>query len=533
MQLNSVGSASADATTGELASLGKNPKIASAEADSTEQILWFGRLVSPKGERMRIQFCGADRTVTGSSHLLEINGLRLFLDMGLYQGSRDLAQQLNERLPADVRNADAILLTHGHLDHCGKLPVAFRAGFKGPIYCTPATAEVARVVLNDSATIQLENIGYLNQRARAPGEQAIKPLYTPQDIPAVLALMRQVAYAKKIDLGKGVGFTFFDAGHILGSAYVLLEWSESGRNRSLLFTGDIGRYDTPILRDPQTPPGAVDYLITESTYGNSLHAPMEQVGPQFLDAVKWCIAHKSRLILPSFAVGRTQTVLWYMQRFIQAKQIPEIPIYIDSPMGAAVTQIHSKFRENYDDATLAAIGKEDLFAASKVTLAISSDDSKKINSQTGACVIIASSPTCEFGRVLHHLVNSVEKPNDMVVFCGYIPPETLGRKLQEGAKRVRILDRWYDVRCQVRTIHGLSAHADAEELLRFLKPTLVERTSSWVVHGEVDQGEGFARRLLTAGIGSVAIPAMETSVIDDRVAPGAERSTAARSEVGE
>jgi metallo-beta-lactamase family protein len=482
---------------------------------------------------MRIQFCGADRTVTGSSHLLEINGLRLFLDMGLYQGSRELAQQLNEHLPADVKTADAILLTHGHLDHCGKLPVAFKAGFKGPIYCTPATAEVARVVLNDSATIQLENISYLNQRSRAPGEESIKPLYTPQDIPAVLALLKQVGYGKKTDLGKGVAFTFYDAGHILGSAYVVLEWAENGRNKSLLFTGDVGRYDTPILRDPQAPPGPADYVITESTYGNARHAPMDQVGPQFLDAVKWCIAHKSRLILPSFAVGRTQTVLWYMQQFIQQKQIPQIPIFIDSPMGAAVTQLTTKFRDSYDDATLAAIGKEDLFAASKVTLAISSDDSKKINSQQGACVVIASSPTCEFGRVLHHLAHSVENVNDMVVFCGYIPPETLGRKLQEGAKRVRILDRWYDVKCQVRTIHGLSAHADADELLRFLKPTLVEKTSAWVVHGEVDQAEGFARRILAGGIGRAAIPAMETSVIDDRLAPGEAKSTSAKSEVGE
>ncbi|HEX4054801.1 MAG TPA: MBL fold metallo-hydrolase [Tepidisphaeraceae bacterium] len=480
---------------------------------------------------MRIHFCGADRTVTGSSHLLEMNGLRVFLDMGIYQGRRDEARRINEYLPADVRTADAIILSHGHLDHCGKLPVATRAGFKGPIYCTPATAEVARIVLNDSAMIQMEDIEYLNRRTRDPHDSPASPLYTPRDIPTVLQLMRHVPYGQKTDLGKGVSFTFFDAGHILGSAYVLLEWTESGRSRSLLFTGDVGRYHTPIIRDPQPIPGPVEYLITESTYGNARHAPMEQVGPQFLDAVKFCVQHKSRLLIPSFAVGRTQTVLWYIQRFIHEKQIPEIPLFVDSPMGVEVSRIHSQFRDNYDKPTLAEIGTSDLFGLSRVTFASSPAESKRINNQAGPCVIIASSPTCEFGRILHHLTQSVEFPDNMVVFCGYIPPQTLGRRLQDGAKRVRIFNRWYDVKCQVRTVHGLSAHADGDELLRFLGPTLGKQTSSWVVHGEVDQSEGFAHRLMAAGIGRAAVPAMETSIIDD---PGsATAPTAAVGEVGE
>jgi metallo-beta-lactamase family protein len=481
---------------------------------------------------MRIQFCGADRTVTGSSHLLEMNGLRIFLDMGMYQGPRDEALRINQYLPADVKSADAIILTHGHLDHCGKLPVAQRAGFKGPIYCTPATAEVARIVLNDSATIQLEDIDYLNRRSRSPQDRTLSPLYRPQDIPAVLNLMRKVPYAQKTDLGKGVSVTLFDAGHILGSAYALIEWSEAGKSRSLLFTGDIGRFSAPILRDPQPIPSPVEYLITESTYGNNLHAPMSEVGPQLLDAVKFCIQRKSRLLLPSFAVGRTQTVLWYLQRFIQAKQIPEIPIFVDSPMGVQISKIHTQFPENYDDETRAAIGNRDLFGTSRATFACAVEESKKINSQQGACVIIASSPTCEFGRILHHLTQSVENPNDLVVFTGFIPAQTLGRRLQEGQKRVRIFDRWYDVRCQIRTIHGLSAHADYQELLRFLKPTLDKQTSSWIVHGEVDQSEGFAHRLMAEGIGRAAVPAMETSIIDDpgSIGPASSRAVA---EVGE
>lgn len=462
---------------------------------------------------MRIQFCGADRTVTGSSHLLEINGLRLFLDMGLYQGPRDEAIRINSEFPADVKSADAVILTHGHLDHCGKLPFAVRQGLKCPIYCTAATAEVARIVLEDSARIQQEDVEYLDRRSRKPGEASARALYGPADVPGVLRLFKRVNLQQKIDLGHGVRFTFYDAGHILGSAYVIVEWNEDGRGHSLLFTGDIGRYDQPILRDPFPIPRPVDQIITESTYGNASHGPIEQVGPQLLDAVKFCMNRRSRLIVPSFAVGRTQTMLWYLEKFIHEGKIPQIPIFVDSPMGVEVSKIHSQFRDYYDDETQAMIGSKDLFGLARVTFASSTQDSRRINSQAGACVIIASSPTCEFGRVLHHLERSVENPNDMVLFVGWIPPQTLGRRIQEKQPRVRIYDRWYDLRCQVRTIHGLSAHADGDELLKFLKPTCAASTEAYVVHGEVDQAESFAGRLLKAGIGRATVPAIESSVV--------------------
>ncbi len=391
------------------------------------------------------------------------------------------------------------------------------AGFKGPIYCTPATAEVARIVLTDAARIQEEDVAFLNRRARRPDERATPPLFGSSDIPAVTKLFSRVNYNQKTDLGRGVTFTFFDAGHILGSASVLVEWAQTNKGQSaarrLLFTGDIGRYDTPILRDPVTPPGPVDLVITESTYGNVSHGQIGDVGPQFLDAVKFCVDHRSRLLIPSFAVGRTQTVLWYMQKFIHEGKIPAIPIFVDSPMGVEVSRIHTMFPEDFDDETRALIGKGDLFGLSKVTFASSVDQSKQINAQRGPCVIIASSPTCEFGRILHHLEQSVEQPNDLVVFVGWIPPETLGRRIQQGEKRVRIYDRWYDVRCQVRTIHGLSAHADGDELLRFLTPLLTPQTRTYVVHGEVDQAEAFAGRLMLAGAGDAVVPAMQTSTI--------------------
>jgi metallo-beta-lactamase family protein len=460
---------------------------------------------------MRIQFCGANRTVTGSSHLLDMNGKRILLDMGVYQGQRDEARRINEHLPFDPQSLDAIILSHGHLDHCGKLPVALRNGFKGPIYATPATCEVARVVLQDAARIQEEDAEYLNRRSRGPDAEAVSPLYTYSDVGAVLKAFRRTPYRQRTDLGNGVTFTFHDAGHILGSAYVVIEATEGGKPRRLLFTADIGRYDTPILRDPEPLDGAFDVVITESTYGGRTHGPMDEVEPQLLQAVQDVIERKGRLIVPSFAVGRTQTVLWYMQKFIAEGKIPAIPIYVDSPMGAEVTRITSEFRDNYDAQTLDMIGKADLFGSNRVTLATSTADSKKINNDRGPCVIVASSPTCEFGRVLHHVATSVERPQDLILFVGWIPPHTLGRRLQQGEAKVRIFDRWYDLKCEVRTLHGLSAHADGDELLRFLKPTLLPGTTAYVVHGEAEQAETFAARLVSAGVGRAAVPAMESS----------------------
>lgn len=472
---------------------------------------------------MIIRFCGADRTVTGSSHLVEVNGLRILLDCGIFQGHREEARRLNSIVAPNPGTIDAVLLTHGHLDHSGKLPVLLLQGFRGPIYCTAATADVTRIILEDAAKIQEEDADYLNRRAIDPNQSPVQPIYTSADVNPVMRAMKHVSWEQRVDLGRGVSFTFFDAGHILGSSYVWLEWTDErespSRKRSLLFTGDIGRYHTPIIEDPVAPPGPADIVITESTYGGRSHADIAEVEPQFTQAIKDTITRQSRLLVPSFAIGRTQTVLYYIAKLVARKEIPPIRTYIDSPMGVEASEAYAKYGLHYDDEARALLGDVDLLKFSGVTLSRTGQDSRKINNDRGPCVIIASSPTCEFGRILHHLKWSLENPKDIVLFVGFTPPGTLGRRIQDGQKRVRVFDRWYDVRCEVRTVHGLSAHADADELEQFLSPALNEHTQAFVVHGEPEQAESFAARLIARGVNSASVPAMSSAMMLYSVPP--------------
>ncbi|GIW75172.1 MAG: MBL fold hydrolase [Phycisphaerae bacterium] len=460
---------------------------------------------------MRIQFLGACRTVTGSSHLIQIGEKKILLDCGLYQGRRDQSRAFNEWVPDSLKDLSAIVLSHGHLDHCGKLPVLVRAGYEVPIYCTDATADVARVVLADAGEIQQEDAEYLNRRQRRPGEPEVKPLYTVSDVHRTAQQFRTVPYGRIFEIG-GINVALHDAGHILGSAYVTLEWVESGEKRSMLFTGDLGRFNTPIINDPSPIQSRFDLVITESTYGGRTHGAIDQIEPQLLDAVQTVVTRQGRLIIPSFAVGRTQTVLWYMRKFIREGKIRPINIYVDSPMGVEMTDVTERHREYFDQQTRDLFGQEDLFGHRRIILAKSSQQSRQINSDRGPCVIIASSPTCEFGRVLHHLKQSLERPTDMVLFVGWTPYDTLGRRLQDGQKRVKIFDRFYEVVCEIRTIHGLSAHADRQELATFLSPTCSPETETWIVHGETDQQQALAQLLTQKGMGRCTIPSLETEV---------------------
>ncbi len=473
--------------------------------------------------RMNLRFFGAARTVTGSSHLVEIHGKKILLDCGLFQGKRDVARLQNEHSPESLRRLDAVILSHGHLDHCGRLPMLPQRGYRGPIYCTPATAEVARIVLTDSAEIQMEDANYINRRVKRADEPPVKPLYTTVDANQVNRLYKHVELAQRVALfpnesgeANTIGFTLFEAGHILGSSYVVLDWKEDGRARTLLFTADIGRYNTPIIRDPVPPPHPVDVLITESTYGGRVHGPMVDVEPHFEALLKQITESRSRLLIPSFAVGRTQTMLWYVEKLISAGKVPPMKIYIDSPMGVDLTRIYTSCRNAWDDETRDLIAHKDVFGMKHVVLSSTAEQSKAINADRGPCVIIASSPTLEFGRILHHVKQSIERRDDVLLFVGWTPPGTLGRRLQDGEKRVRIYDRFYDVRCQTKTLPGMSAHGDSQELLRFVKPAISEKTQAFVVHGEPEQSESFAALLKReTPVCDVTVPALETSVIED------------------
>jgi metallo-beta-lactamase family protein len=458
---------------------------------------------------MNITTLGAGRTVTGSAHLVETAGKRVLLDFGLYQGRRDESRMLNEQIPEEIRSVDAVVLSHGHLDHCGRLPLLVKAGFRGKIYATAATMDVTRVVLEDSAHIQEEDATYLKRR----GSSAVKPLYTSRDVAAVLGRMVAVKYGEGVEITPGLTATIYDAGHVLGSGYVILEYEEERCRKTLLFTGDIGRPGSAILRDAHEVPFAVDHVITESTYGTVKHAPIGAVGPGMVEAVKAVTGAGGRVIFPAFAVGRTQTLLYYLIGAMRRKELGRVQIFVDSPMGVEMSRVTEAHRDLFDAEALKAAGGGKLFDEEFVRLCVTREESMAINEHRGGCVIIASSPTCEFGRVLHHLKRSVENPKDMVLFNGYTPGNTLGRKLQDGARQVRILDRMYERRCQVRTTHGLSAHADGDELLRFLAPTIRPETTATVVHGETERVDGFAARLIQAGMTTAVAPAMGTHVI--------------------
>jgi metallo-beta-lactamase family protein len=450
-----------------------------------------------------VTFWGATRTVTGSMHQLAANGKTILLDCGLFQGHRQEANRRNREFPFKAKSIDSVVLSHAHIDHCGNLPNLVRRGFAGPIYCTPATRALASVMLGDAAKIQEEDANYLN-RHRDPGEPKVEPLYDGRDVFRTLTRLQAVPYGKRVSVAKGMEVTFADAGHLLGSAMVSVHIDGPGGERRLTFTGDLGRRGLPILRDPEPVP-ACDFLISESTYGGHLHEPVDETAEQLGEVVRRTADRGGKVVVPAFAVGRTQTVIYFLHQLMNAGKLPDVPIFVDSPMATKATEVFQAHPECFDAETRALFeAHPDLFGGKRVRYVENVNESIALNRRPGPCVIIAASGMCEAGRILHHLKHNLGDARNTVLIAGYQAEHTLGRRLVERRPEVRVLGRVCPVKAEVVVLNGLSSHADHADLLRMLGPLSGARTR--LVHGEPDRAAALAEGLRGIGFADVAIP---------------------------
>ncbi|MBI2807866.1 MAG: MBL fold metallo-hydrolase [Planctomycetes bacterium] len=441
-------------------------------------------------------------------HLVEAGRQRILLDCGLFQGRRAESWKRNREFPFAPSDIDAVVLSHAHIDHCGNLPNLVRRGFKGPIYCTPATRDLIAVMLNDSAKIQEEDAGHLN-RHRREDEPRIEPLYDYGDVRRTMKLARAVPYDTPHDIGNGITAHFVDAGHLLGSAMVHLTLNG---DRSITFTGDLGRAGMPILRDPAPIPPA-DLLISECTYGGRNHPGIEMLASDLGEVIQRTIARGGKVLIPAFSLGRTQTVVFFLHQLIAAGVIPRMPIYVDSPLSAAATEVFRLHPECFDEETSLLLYRDrGLFGEELVRYTRSVEESKAINQRPEPCVIIASSGMCESGRILHHLRNNIGNPRNTVLIIGFQAPETLGRRLVEKKPEVRILGGTYELRSEVAIMNGFSGHAGRDDLLAMLTPLADPKRKVRLVHGERDQADALMQTLKERGFMDVAYPERGESV---------------------
>ena len=447
-----------------------------------------------------LQFLGAARQVTGSKHLLTVNDKRILLDCGMVQGPRRIADKLNAHLPLEPSQVDAVVLSHAHIDHSGSLPRLVKLGFGGTIHSTHATKDLCEILLADSANIQASDARYLRKRGRD-----FEPAYEFADVEQTLKQMKGAPYHEQVEVCKGVKATFLDAGHIIGSAQIILDVDDGETSLRIAFTGDLGRKGIPILRDPDPMPEC-DVLITESTYGDRLHPDRGEIQEQVNRLLKEPSLQKGRILIPAFSVGRTQNILWYLGNLIQAGLLDPLPIFVDSPLSMKATAIVAKHRDLFDDEMKAAIDSgRDPFYFKGVNIVKDVTESKALNNVRRG-IIISASGMCEGGRILHHLERTVGRPEDTVLIVGFQAQGTLGRKLLEGYEYVKIYGERHRVRCQVRHINGLSAHADYSEMLGHLKPIAKTTKRVFVVHGEEDPAMKFADHLTDAGFKNVEVP---------------------------
>lgn len=466
---------------------------------------------------MLIHFHGAAQTVTGSQHLLTINGKGILLDCGLYQGKREESNRRNRSFPFDAAELDVLILSHAHIDHSGNIPNLVKAGFRGDIICTPPTRDLCVSMLQDSAHIQEKDADFFNRKIKKKGEAEVVPLYTIDDAVRSLEYFSPMGYERRRQIMPGVHLTFLEAGHMLGSAIVVLEINDHAAKRDLrlVFSGDLGRHALPILRDPRTVEEA-DVLIMESTYGDRQHPPEADLEAEMVEIVNKAQQLGGAIIIPAFAVGRTQQLVYLFQTLISQKRIPEVPIFVDSPLATDVTAVFRNHPEVFDAEIRAYMNNyndPDPFGFSSLHYTRSKEDSQKLNDREGTFVVISASGMCEAGRILHHLRNRIEDPKNTIVFSGWQAPETLGRRILDGNQTVRIFGEEYTVRAKVVTLNGLSGHADTNELTDWARAFRHKPRQTYLVHGEPEPAQFLAGRLRNeVGFKEVAVPALHQQV---------------------
>lgn len=437
---------------------------------------------------MKLSFYGAARSVTGSRHLLEAPGFRLMFDCGMFQGRRQEAFRKNQDLGFDPKSLGAVLLSHAHIDHSGALPVLPGQGFSGKVYLTRASADLAGIMLEDSARVQEYDCRYVNKQERRRGKTCVQPIYDADDVRKIVKRFEGTRYGDQVKIAPRLTASFHDAGHILGSAAVRVKYTARGNTTTVLFSGDLGRSHMPILRDPEPPP-ACDILILESTYGDRLH---EQAGEEMKrkaqDLIEHARTHKSKIIVPAFAVGRTQELVMRIKELVGEGRVEPIPIYIDSPLAGKATEVFKRHPECYDEETMKTFSSGgDVFASRYIHFVSSPEESKRLNAMRGPCVIISSSGMCEGGRIIHHLKHAIQDEANVIVFVGFQAEHTLGRKLVEGWDVVPIFGIPTKRRAQIVKFNGLSAHADRNDLLAYVRAINPLPGKVFVVHGEEKQ----------------------------------------------
>jgi len=464
---------------------------------------------------MKIAFHGAAQTVTGSKHLITLNnGKKLLLDCGLFQGLGKETNALNATLGFDAKEVNMMILSHAHIDHSGLIPKLIKEGFEGTIFCTPATKELTEILLEDSAVIQRDDTRFINKRRAKEGLPPVEPLYDIEDAKAAFKHLQCVEYNIWFKVMDGVEAMFTDAGHIIGSAVVSLKITENKIVTHLTFSGDVGRYRDVILRSPATFPQA-DYILLESTYGNKLHDEIHDSVNTLHDwIIKTCIEKKGKLIIPSFSVGRTQELLYYINQLGLEKRLPHLPVYVDSPLSAKATEVVKSFPQYFNNRIKKVFEvDDDPFDFVGLKFIESVDESKALNDMHNPCIIISASGMADAGRIKHHIANNIDDHRNTILIVGYCEPHSLGGKLSNGAKEVRIFGEVHKVKAEVGVMKSMSAHGDYDDLCQFLSCQLPDKIKTlFIVHGEYDVQQKFRERLLHKGFKDVRIPGLHEEV---------------------